>query len=80
MKLLNNTSADELKSSIQCAIANNSPYSRELLERTLDDERRSVGSRVTIIKILEAEIRRQDKAAGCQSKRYQYVGSFGGAA
>jgi len=80
VKLLNYTSADDLKSSIKCSIANNRPFPRELLEMSLENEQRSVGSRTTVIKILQAELHRQEKAATKHSNQYRYAGSFGGAA
>lgn len=78
INLLNHTSADDLKSSIKCSISNNRPFSRELLQASLDYERSSTGARSTVIKLLEAEIRRQEKMT--ISKPYRYAGSFGGAA
>ena len=80
MNLLNCTSADDLKVSIKCSVANNRPFPRELIEASLDNERRSVGSRTTVIKTLEAELRRQHKASEKTASQYRYAGSFGGAA
>lgn len=76
--LLNHTSAEELKSSIKCSISNNRPFSRELLRASLDYERSRTDARSTVIKLLEAEIRRQVKAT--TSKPYRHAGRFGGAA
>jgi hypothetical protein len=59
--LLNHTSADELASSIRCAIDNGHPFEIERLKASLDNERKSTGPRKTIINLLEREIRRQEK-------------------
>lgn len=61
--LLNNTSAQELDSTIRCANLNHHPFSLERLRTSLDAERRSAGARSTIIKLLEREIKRQESAA-----------------
>ena len=63
IKRLNNTSADELKSSIKCAISNNTPFSREVLLASLEHER-NAAARSTVIKLLEAEILRQKNSLG----------------
>ncbi len=62
-RLLCHTSADDLKVTIQCANMNGRPFEIDLLQRSLDHERRGAGPRVTIIKLLEREIKRQQKAA-----------------
>lgn len=54
--LLNNTSAQDLDSTIRCAIGNNRPFEIERLQASLDNERKSTGARKTIIKLLEREI------------------------
>lgn len=59
--LLNHTSAADLDSSIRCAVSNGYPFSLDRLYRSLADEYASVGARTTIIKLLEREIRRQEK-------------------
>lgn len=59
--LLNNTSAQELDSTIRCAISNNRPFEIERLQASLDNERKRTGARKTIIGLLEREIHRQEK-------------------
>ena len=59
--LLNNTSAQDLDSTIRCAISNSRPFEIERLQASLDNERKSTGERKTIIRLLEREIRRQEK-------------------
>ena len=59
--LLNNTSAQDLDSTIRCAISNNRPFDIERLQASLEDERSRIAPRTTIIKLLEREIRRQEK-------------------
>jgi hypothetical protein len=59
--LLCNTSADDLKVTIQCANMNGRPFSLDLLLRSLDQERKGAGPRKTIINLLEREIKRQNK-------------------
>lgn len=59
--LLNNTSAQDLYSTIRCAISNGRPFEIERLQASLENERKSTGARKTIIKLLEREIRRQEK-------------------
>lgn len=64
--LLNNTSAQDLDSTIRCANTNGRPLDLERLEASLCDERTSTGPRVTIIKLLEREIKRQAKAGAAK--------------
>lgn len=59
--LLNKTSAQDLDSTIRCAIGNGRPFEIERLQSSLDNERKSTGARKTIIRLLEREIRRQEK-------------------
>lgn len=59
--LLNNTSAQDLDSTIRCANSNSRPFEIERLQSSLDNERKSTGARKTIISLLEREIRRQEK-------------------
>lgn len=61
--LLNHTSAQDLDSTIRCAISNGRPFAIDILRASLDNERKSVGARKTIIGRLEREIRRQEKLA-----------------
>ncbi len=61
--LLCHTSADDLKVTIQCANSNGRPFSLDLLQRSLDQERKGAGPRKTVIKLLEREIKRQGGAA-----------------
>ena len=58
-----NTSVAEIESTIGCANANGQPFSLERLRSNLDYERRSTGARSAVVKLLEREIRRQEKAA-----------------
>lgn len=58
---LQHTSAADLDSTIRCAIANGRPISLAELRAARDAEAASVGARVTIIKLLEREIRRQER-------------------
>ena len=60
--LLNNTSAQDLDSTIRCAIGNGRPFEILRLQESLDDERKRTGARKTIIRLLEREIKRQQKA------------------
>lgn len=60
--LLNNTGAQDLDSALRCARANGRPYPLDQLRASLADERQGVGPRKTVIRLLEAEIRRQEKA------------------
>ena len=57
-----NTSAAELDSSIRCAIANKTPYPLSDLQQARDAEAKSPGARSTVLKLLDREIRRQQKA------------------
>ena len=57
--LLNNTSAQDLDSTIRCANVNGRAFELDRLQASLCDERQSTGPRVTIIKLLEREIKRQ---------------------
>lgn len=59
--LLNNTSAQDLDSTIRCAIGNGRPFEIERLQASLDNELKGTGARKTIIRLLEREIRRQEK-------------------
>ena len=59
--LLNNTSAQDLDSTIRCAIFNERPFEIERLQASLDNEKKSTGAKKTIIKLLDREIRRQEK-------------------
>ena len=59
--LLNNTSAQDLDVTIRCANSNGRPFEIERLQASLDNERKSTGARKTIIKLLEREIRRQER-------------------
>jgi hypothetical protein len=59
--LLNYCSAADLNSLIRCSVSNNHPFSLDRLYRSLANERASTGARSTIIKLLEREIRRQEK-------------------
>ena len=59
--LLNHTSAAELASSLYCAYSNGHPFAIDRLQRSLDNERASAGSRKTVINMLEREIRRQGR-------------------
>lgn len=59
--LLNNTSAQDLDSTIRCAISNSRPFDIERLQASLDNEKKSTGARKTIIRLLEREILRQEK-------------------
>ena len=61
--LLNHTSADDLKSTLRCARSNGRPFAIERLQASLDDERNGNAPRKSIIALLEAEIRRQEKQA-----------------
>ncbi|WP_153116052.1 hypothetical protein [Rhodocyclus tenuis] len=64
-ELLNRTkgSVQDLALSLACARDSGRPYTLADLEASLDDERRSVGARKTVIALLEREIKRQRKAA-----------------
>lgn len=61
--MLNNTSAQDLDVTIRCANSNKHPFEIERLRASLENERKSVGSRKTIIHLLEREIKRQEKLA-----------------
>lgn len=59
--LLNNTSVQDLDSTIQCANINGRPFDLKTLMESLAAEWNSTSPRVTIIKRLEREIKRQEK-------------------
>ncbi|MBK5915120.1 hypothetical protein [Rhodocyclus purpureus] len=59
--LLNNTSAQDLASTIRCAIDNGRPFAIDRLQASVEEERKSATPRKTIIRMLEREIRRQEK-------------------
>lgn len=63
MTSLINTSAQELDASIRCSVANRRPYPLDLLRSERAREAAGVGPRTTVLKILDREIRRQEKAA-----------------
>jgi len=71
--LLNNTSAQDLDVTIRCANSNGHDFDLERLKATLADERQSTGARTTIIKLLEREIKRQEKS---QSIERECCGTF----
>lgn len=58
----NHTSAADLDSTIRCAIANNTLLPLAELRAARDAEAASTGARVTIIRLLEREIKRQERA------------------
>lgn len=63
---LTNTSAAELESSIRCANINHRPYDLALLRSERDYEAASAGARITVIRILEREIKRQERKGSSQ--------------
>lgn len=63
MTRLINTSAQDLDSTIRCSIENQRPFPLDLLRAERDREASGVGARTTVLKILDREIRRQEKAA-----------------
>lgn len=62
MKLIN-TSAQDLDSTIRCSVLNGRPFPLDLLRAERAREAAGVGPRTTVLKILDREIRRQEKAA-----------------
>ena len=63
MSTLNNTGVADLRSSLKCAAANNRTLPLADLRAALEDERQSPpGScRLTMVRLLEREIRRQER-------------------
>lgn len=61
MALQQNSAAD-LDSTIRCAVSTHRPIPLAELRTARDAEAASTGARVTIIKLLEREIRRQERA------------------
>lgn len=59
---LNHYSAADLDSVIRCAASNGTPQPIAELRQARDNEAASVGPRVTIIKLLDREIKRQERA------------------
>ena len=59
---LHHTSAADLDSTIRCAVSTGNPIDLAELRQARDAEAASCGARVTIIKLLEREIRRQERA------------------
>lgn len=59
-QLINNTSVDDLRSSLRCARDNGRPVSLDRLKASLEDERRS-GWRKSVMELIEREIRRHEK-------------------
>lgn len=59
---LRHTSAADLDSTIRCAVSTGRPIAIAELRAERDAEAASTGARVTIIKLLEREIRRQERS------------------
>ena len=59
---LNHTSAADLDSTIRCSIATHRPIPLTELRAAHKNESTSTGARVTIIKLLDREIKRQERA------------------
>lgn len=59
---LNLLSADDLDRTIRCHAARGRPIALAELRQARDAEAASTGARVTIIKLLEREIKRQERA------------------
>jgi hypothetical protein len=59
---LNLLTAHDLDSTIRCHAAQGRPIAIAELRQARDAEAASTGARVTIIKLLEREIRRQERA------------------
>ena len=55
------TSAAVLDSMIRCSVDNGAPFDLLLLRAARDAEAASTGARVTIIRLLDREIKRQDR-------------------
>lgn len=62
-KALIAASVSDLESSINCAIANDHPISLEILREAMHLENHKPGRRSSIVKLLQREIKRQEKLA-----------------
>ena len=60
---LRHTSVADLDSTIRCAVLNGRPLALAELRAERDAEAASPGARVTIIRLLEREIKRQERLA-----------------
>lgn len=60
---LNHTSAADLDSMIRCSVSTGRPIALAELRAARDAEAASTGARVTIIRLFEREIKRQERAA-----------------
>lgn len=60
--LLTGSGAGCLDASIRCANANNNPLDMATLRMAREIEQHSAGCRLTMIRLLDREIRRQEKA------------------
>jgi len=57
-----NTSVADLDSSIRSAISQGNPYPLSDLKQARDTEAKSAGPRSTVLRLLDREINRQEKA------------------
>ena len=55
------TSVEDIKSTIDCARANGKPISPAVLKRALNVETDRMGARVTVLRIIDRELRRQEE-------------------